>query len=101
MRRRDFSIILGGAVAWPATAWAQQAERVRVIGFLTPAPKPSLRDEVFLKGLRQLSSADPVGNRFIASLALPGGNITGISMMMPQLGGKRIEMLKEIIPGLS
>jgi len=46
-------------------------------------------------------SADPLGNRFVASLARPGGNITGISMMMPQLAGKRLELLREIQPALS
>ena len=44
---------------------------------------------------------DPVGNGLIASLALPGGNITGLSVLSPELGGKRLELLKEIIPKLS
>jgi putative ABC transport system substrate-binding protein len=144
-------------VVWPTAATAQP---VRVVGYLTPAGQPSLRDEVFRKGLRELGwiegknirleyrrggndpvrmaalarelvqlkvdvivaqstpavhaaksattsipvvslSADPVGNGFVASLARPGGNITGISMMMPALAGKRIELLREISPKLS
>ena len=44
---------------------------------------------------------DPVGNGFIASLARPGGNITGLSTLAPELNGKRLELLKEIIPRLS
>jgi putative ABC transport system substrate-binding protein len=44
---------------------------------------------------------DPVGNGIISSLALPGGNITGLSVLSPELGGKRLELLKEIIPKLS
>jgi putative tryptophan/tyrosine transport system substrate-binding protein len=44
---------------------------------------------------------DPVRNGLIASLALPGGNITGLSVLSPELGGKRLELLKEIIPKLS
>jgi putative ABC transport system substrate-binding protein len=44
---------------------------------------------------------DPVGNGFVASLARPGGNITGLSTLQPELGGKRLELLKEIIPKLS
>ena len=44
---------------------------------------------------------DPVGNGFVVSLARPGGNITGLSNFAPELGGKRIEILKEIVPRLS
>jgi putative ABC transport system substrate-binding protein len=45
--------------------------------------------------------SDPVGNGFIASLARPGGNITGLSALSPELSGKQVELLKEIIPKLS
>jgi putative tryptophan/tyrosine transport system substrate-binding protein len=41
---------------------------------------------------------DPVGNGFVASLARPGGNITGLSSLSPELSGKRLELLKEIVP---
>jgi ABC-type uncharacterized transport system substrate-binding protein len=44
---------------------------------------------------------DPVGNGLVASLARPGGNITGLSVLSPELGGKRLELLKEIVPKLS
>ena len=44
---------------------------------------------------------DPVGNGFVASLARPGGNITGLSMIAPELSGKQLELLKEIVPKLS
>ena len=44
---------------------------------------------------------DPVGNGFVASLARPGGNITGLSTLSPELSGKRLELLKEIVPRLS
>jgi len=45
--------------------------------------------------------ADPVGSGFVASLARPGGNITGLSSLSPELSGKRLELLKEIVPKLS
>jgi ABC-type uncharacterized transport system substrate-binding protein len=45
--------------------------------------------------------SDPVGNGFVASLARPGGNITGLSALSPELSGKQLELLKEIIPKLS
>ena len=45
--------------------------------------------------------ADAVGSGFIASLAQPGGNITGTTSIMPELAGKRLELLKEVLPKLS
>ena len=47
------------------------------------------------------SDDDPIGAGFIASLARPGGNITGLSQLSPELNGKRLEILKEVIPKLS
>jgi ABC-type uncharacterized transport system substrate-binding protein len=47
------------------------------------------------------NDGDPVGNGFVASLARPGGNITGLSTLSPEISGKRLELLKEIVPGLS
>ena len=44
---------------------------------------------------------DPVGNGFVDSFARPGGNITGLSNLGPELSGKRLELLKEIIPGIT
>jgi ABC-type uncharacterized transport system substrate-binding protein len=46
-------------------------------------------------------STDPVGTGFVASLARPGGNVTGLSNVTAELGGKRLELLKEAVPGLS
>jgi putative ABC transport system substrate-binding protein len=44
---------------------------------------------------------DPVGNGFVASLARPGGNITGLSTYAPELSGKRLETLRQAVPKLS
>ena len=46
-------------------------------------------------------AGDPVGEGFIASLARPGGNITGLTVIAEQLSGKRLELLKEINPKLT
>lgn len=46
-------------------------------------------------------SSDPVGTGLVGSLARPGGNVTGISYMTPDLNGKRLEILNEIVPGLT
>lgn len=47
------------------------------------------------------SGGDSIASRFVDNLARPGGNITGLSQMAPELTGKRLGMLKEIIPKLS
>jgi len=47
------------------------------------------------------NSTDPVATGFVASLARPGGNVTGFSTMVPELSAKRLELLKEAVPGLS
>jgi putative ABC transport system substrate-binding protein len=45
--------------------------------------------------------SDPVGNGFVVSLARPGGNITGLSTLAPEIRGKQLELLKEIVSRLS
>ena len=45
--------------------------------------------------------ADPVGNGFVASLARPGGNITGLSTLAPEIRGKQLEILREVVSKLS
>ena len=47
------------------------------------------------------SAANPVETGLVASLARPGGNVTGMTNMSSQLGGKRLELFKEIVPGLT
>jgi ABC-type uncharacterized transport system substrate-binding protein len=46
-------------------------------------------------------AGDPVGSGLVDSLARPGGNLTGLSLMAPDIGGKRLELLKELRPGIS
>jgi putative ABC transport system substrate-binding protein len=47
------------------------------------------------------SASDPVGTGLVATLARPGGNVTGLSLTSPQLSGKRLELLREAVSGLS
>jgi len=64
---------------------------------ITPAVKEATTTIPIVMGYDN----DPVGSGFVASLARPGGNITGLSALSPELSGKRLELLKEIIPRLS
>jgi len=47
------------------------------------------------------AAGDPLGSGLVASLARPGGNVTGMSLMSPDLGGKRLELLKDVLPRLA
>ena len=47
-----------------------------------------------------VSGTDPVAGLFVASLARPGGNVTGLTTYLPELAGKRLEVLRECVPGL-
>ncbi len=48
-----------------------------------------------------VSTTDPIASGFIASLARPGGNITGLTKLSAELSGKRLELLRELVPGIS
>lgn len=166
MKRREFIAGIGGAVASPLAAWAQQPDRMRRIGVLTNLPsddaEAQLRNAAFVQGMQtwgwavgrnlridfrwgtggdadrlrayaaelvalapdvilavattplvQLQHAtrtmpivfvqvsDPVGAGFVASLARPGGNITGFTIFEYGFSTKWLELLKEIAPGVT
>ena len=63
----------------------------------TPAAKEATSTIPIVMGF----DSDPVANRFADSLARPGRNITGLSTLYPEISGKQLELLKEIIPKLS
>jgi putative tryptophan/tyrosine transport system substrate-binding protein len=164
MSRREFIAGLGGAVAWPLVAWAQQGDRVRRIGVLMfggendPGAKRvfsaftqaladlgwtvgrnvrmdvrwaggdinqiqafarelvGLQPDIILTGVAAAtaalqretrtipivfaSAADPVASGIIPRLDRPGGNVTGFATNEASLGGKWLELLLEIAPGL-
>jgi putative ABC transport system substrate-binding protein len=60
------------------------------------AKKATLTIPIVMIGL-----GDPVGTGLVDSLAQPGGNVTGMSMMVPEVATKRLELLKEALPGIS
>jgi putative tryptophan/tyrosine transport system substrate-binding protein len=163
MKRREFILAVGGAVAGPLVAYAQQPARIWRIGILETVSLASNAKNIdaLKRGLRELGyvenqnyvleyrSADGDGGRFpmlaeqlvrlgvdlivtrgtpaaraaksatesipivmaaigeplgvgvVASLARPGGNVTGLSAFVTELAGKRVELLKELRPGNS
>jgi putative ABC transport system substrate-binding protein len=84
---------------------ALSAELVRlnvdVIVTAGPADTRAAKDATSKIPIVMAFDPDPVGNGFVASLARPGGNITGLSTLAPELSGKQLELLKEIVPRLS
>jgi ABC-type uncharacterized transport system substrate-binding protein len=162
VKRRAFITLLGGAVAWPLAARAQQAGKIYRIAILTAGNEIRPASwKVFSEALRALgwiegknvvferyladnrldrlaeiaaelahfnfdvivtvgtlaplaakratatipivmqAAGDPLGSGLVASLARPGGNVTGLSLMAPDLAGKRLEILREILREIS
>jgi putative ABC transport system substrate-binding protein len=80
---------------------ALAAELVRLkVDVIVAATSPSVlaaKDATRTIPIVMPVSSDPVGEGIVASLARPGGNITGLSMMAPELGKKRLQLLKEVL----
>ena len=66
-----------------------------------PAPTRAAKEATVKIPIVMGFDNDPVGSGFVASLARPGGNITGLSTLSPEISGKQLELLKEILPKLS
>jgi putative ABC transport system substrate-binding protein len=75
--------------------------KVDVIVTAAPAPTRATKEATVTIPIVMAFDNDPVGNGFVASLARPGGNITGLSTYYPETTGKQLELLKEIVPQLS
>ena len=92
----------GRAERFPALA--AELVRLRVDVIVTSSGEPAIRAA---KGatatipIVMAISADPVGTGLVTSLARPGGNVTGLSILAPQVAGKRLELLKEAVPRAS
>lgn len=75
--------------------------KLDVIVAPTDVPIAAVKGETQTIPIVMANSSDPLGTGFVASLARPGGNVTGLSNMSPDLSGKRLELLKDVVPGLS
>jgi putative ABC transport system substrate-binding protein len=75
--------------------------KVDIIVTAGPSPTRAAKEATSTIPIVMAQDSDPVGSGFVASLGRPGGNITGFSTLAPELSGKRLELLKEIVPKLS
>jgi putative ABC transport system substrate-binding protein len=92
MKRREFITLVGGAAAWPLGDVIATAA--------TPAAKAAQKATGAIP-IVIIDPGDPVETGLVASLARPGGNITGQTSIAPDLVGKRLQLLKEIAPSIS
>ena len=74
--------------------------KVDVIVTSGPVPTRSSKKATNTIPIVMAQAGDPVGSGFVTSLARPGGNITGLSTLAPEISGKRLEFLKETVPKL-
>ena len=82
---------------------AAELVRLKVDVIVTPSTLEALAAQQATRAIPVVmaASSDPVGTGLVASLARPGGNITGLAVMSPELNGKRLELLKEAATGVS
>ncbi len=85
----------------PALAAELVSLKVDVIVALDPPAAHAAQKATHTIPIVMRSTADPVSAGFVASLAHPGGNITGVTSISSDLYGKRLELLKEVVPHLS
>jgi putative ABC transport system substrate-binding protein len=110
---RDLGYVEGRSIALEFRYAEGQAERLPALAAELVRLKVDL---IFAEGVLAVQAAqhasgtipivffvgiDPVGQGLVASLAQPGGNITGVSFQAPELMGKRLELLKAAVPGVT
>jgi putative tryptophan/tyrosine transport system substrate-binding protein len=110
---RDLGYVEGKNIVIEWRSWEGKEERlpalaaelvrlkVEVIVAVGSSDIRSAKEATAAIPIVMIVGGDPVGSGFVASLARPGGNITGLASLSPELSGKRLELLKEIVPNLS
>jgi putative ABC transport system substrate-binding protein len=84
----DLSKIVEQMLRWPADVIVTVSDRIALAARAATSTIPIV----------MLGAGDPVGTGLVASLARPEGNVTGLSLLVPELSGKRLALLKELIP---
>ncbi len=85
----------------PALARELVSLKVDLIVAATDPATAAVKRETQTIPIVMANSSDPVGSGFVASLAHPGGNVTGLSSLSSELSGKRLELLMDVVPKLS
>jgi len=100
---RELGYVEGKNISIEYRALAADLVRLKVDVIVTPGATSTraAKEATSTIPIVMAQDPDPIGNGFVASLARPGGNITGLSNLNRELGGKRLELLKEIVPRLS
>jgi putative ABC transport system substrate-binding protein len=80
---------------------AAELVRLKVDVIVVPADQNALAAEHATRAIPIVMIGNPVGSGLVANLARPGGNITGLSVLAPEIVGKQLELLKELIPRVS
>ena len=99
--RIDYRFAVGDPDRIGAYAGELVARAPDVIVTLGPASVAALRQATRAVPIVFVSVGDPVSQGFVASLAHPGGNVTGFTNFEPTMAGKWLEMLKEVAPNLA
>jgi putative ABC transport system substrate-binding protein len=110
---RELGYVEGKTILLEARSAAAAVERLPELARELVALKPDVivaTNDVVIASVRRETqtipivmalSSDPAGSGFVASLARPGGNVTGLSTLSPEISGKRLALLREAIPSLS
>ena len=91
----------GKADRLPTLAAELVRRKVDIIVTGGSAPTRAAKEATSTIPIVMANDNDPVGSGVVSSLARPGGNITGLSNFAPELSGKRLEILREVVPKLS
>jgi putative ABC transport system substrate-binding protein len=75
--------------------------KVDVIVTVSSAQTRAAREASATIPIVMTTASDPVASGLVSSLARPGGNVTGLSTLTPEISGKRLELLKEVVPTLT
>jgi putative ABC transport system substrate-binding protein len=106
---RDLGYVEGRNIAFETRSGEANLEQMTVMArqlaalkpdvvFAYPTPAATAAKSIFTGIPVVIISADPVGTGLVASLARPGGNITGVSTAVSELGAKNLELMREVLP---